>query len=89
MIAGACFVTCLNAIKRAKYPATHGETPPPRRMVSEFCVNTRGYDPSGLVGWLLIILLVMLFVGTVPWRWWPNRCSPVSEWIAISNRACH
>ena len=28
-----------------------------------------GYGPSGLVSVLLIVLLVMLFMGVLPWGW--------------------
>jgi hypothetical protein len=28
-----------------------------------------GYGPSGLVSVLLIVLLIMLFMGVLPWGW--------------------
>jgi hypothetical protein len=31
-----------------------------------------GYGPSGVVGLLLIVLLVLLFMGTVPWGYGPT-----------------
>ena len=31
-----------------------------------------GYGPSGLVSTLLIVLLVLMLMGTVPWGWGPS-----------------
>ena len=31
-----------------------------------------GYGPSGLVGLLLIVLLIMLFMNVIPWGWTPG-----------------
>ena len=28
-----------------------------------------GYGPSGLVSLLVVVLLILLFMGTVPWSW--------------------
>jgi hypothetical protein len=31
-----------------------------------------GYGPSGLVGLLVVILLVLLFLQVLPWGWGPH-----------------
>jgi len=35
-----------------------------------------GYGPSGVVGLLLIVLLILLFMGTVPWGFGPTVVVP-------------
>lgn len=35
-----------------------------------------GYGPSGLVGLLVVVLLVLLLMGNVPWGWGPTVVAP-------------
>jgi len=35
-----------------------------------------GYGPSGIVGLLLVVLLLMLFFGGIPWGYGPGPVGP-------------
>jgi hypothetical protein len=38
--------------------------------------RTWGYGPSGLVGVLLVVLIIFLLFGAVPWGWGPGVAGP-------------